>query len=112
MSVHEDTPSEHPSLSTLTVMEIDCRAWGDDAEITLVVEPWAEEIPVPTGSALRLVLEGEPSEAMGLFWMPEGLLVYPPRYSVLSVQTRSGEEVRRFDTRELPPTPPAWTPQA
>ena len=72
----------------------------------LIVEPWAEELPLPPDLGLLLIVEGEASESMSVFWRPRGVTVYPPRYTVLKVMTRNGDEIARFDTNELPSFPP------
>src|SRR5262249_38842899 len=87
-------------------MEIRCRS--KETEVRLVVEPWAYEFEIPGGASLILVLEGAPTTEMQVYWYPDGLVVWPPRGTVLRVLSDDEEELERFDTVDIPPVPPGW----
>ena len=86
-------------------MEIQCSAFNAHDEIKLIVEPWGDELPVPKGSFLRLMLDGEPGEEMVVNWLDRAVMVWPPRFAVLRVLSASGQTLMEFDTREIPATP-------
>jgi hypothetical protein len=81
-----------------------------DREINLIVEPWGEEIPLPSEKGLVVKVEGQDAESMSVFWRPDAVIVWPPRYTLLTVLTRDGDEVMQFDTSDIParPVPPRF----
>jgi hypothetical protein len=93
-------------------MEFFCYAAdASDREIKLIVEPWADEIALPD-DGLILRVDGEGAEPMEIKWFPDAVMVWPPRYTTLTVFTRKGDELCQFDTREipeLPVSPRLWT---
>ena len=91
-------------------MEFIVQAPDADREIKLIVEPWGDEIPLPTGHGLLLKVEGEDAESMSIYWFPDAVMVWPPRYTTLTVLTGEGDEISRFETKEIPelPVPPRF----
>ena len=73
-------------------MEVRCNA-PDDRAITLCLEPWGEEQEVPQGSFLRLVIQSAGPVDMELSWADDGLVVWPPSQSVVSVLTAEGNRL-------------------
>jgi hypothetical protein len=42
---------------------------------------------------------------MDVQWLADAVMVWPPRLSILRVYAAFGEELRRFDSAEVPPIP-------
>jgi hypothetical protein len=93
-------------------MEIRCSAFAKNAEIKLIVEPWGHEFEISEGSALHLVLEGAPTTEMTVNCLADGVMVWPPRGTILRVLSDADEELHRFDTIDIPPVPPGWEARA
>ena len=110
-----ERPRMHPErvgASDTSPMEIRCGAFSKDAEIKLIVEPWGHEFEIPEGSPLHLVLEGAPTTEMTVNWLADGVMVWPPRGTILRVLSDDDEELQRFDTIDIPPVPPRWDARA
>jgi hypothetical protein len=60
-------------------MEFICQSFDPDAEIVLIVEPWSDEIPLPRGEGCVLKVEGEEAESMTISWLPDAVMIWPPR---------------------------------
>jgi hypothetical protein len=83
---------------------------AEDRPIALWIEPWGDRHEIPVASRLRLVFEGEMIESTVIRWMEDAIWVGLPRYTLLRVFSESGEMLRDYDTRDLPPVPPGFRP--
>jgi hypothetical protein len=79
--------------------------------LTVVVEPWGDEIAVPAETAVELVCEGEAIEPLRVEAIePNVLRLSVPRFVTLRVRDAAGLTIREYDTRALPPLPPGFRP--
>jgi hypothetical protein len=84
-------------------VDIDLRA--EDSPLSVWIEPWGDLIPLPARGTVRLVIDGELIESLALDAVSDGLRVSVPRFARLLVVAEDGEQLREYDTGDLPPVP-------
>jgi hypothetical protein len=61
-------------------------------QLRLELEPWGEAFEIEEGSFASIAIEGGEG-AVEVKWVPEGLMVWPPRGARVHVLSESGERL-------------------